>query len=304
MRQKTPMENKARRRLGHACCTVWSAQRGRFSGAERVLRAHSHDVAATTLLSAVLAVAACTAGPNEMGASPIRVAAAADLALAFDEIGRVFSEERKAKVVFTFGSTGLLAKLVEAGAPFDVFAAANVTYVDDVISAGSCDATTKEAYARGRIVMWSKAGGVLPPRSLGDLSDVRFTRIAIANPEHAPYGLAAKEALLATGVWPSVEGRLVFGENVRQTLQFAESGNVEVSLVALPLVSRDRQSPWTLVDEALHRPIEQALVVCTRGANQAGGAAFARFVGSPRGRTILADHGFTTTPDDVRVQNP
>lgn len=224
--------------------------------------------------------------------TPVRVAAAADLTLAFEALGREFEARHGRKVEFTFGSTGLLAKQIREGAPFDVFAAANVSFVDEVVTAGACDARTKAPYARGRIATWVRRGGVAPPASLEELADARFVRIAIAHPEHAPYGRAAREALKSIGIFSAVEDRLVYGENVRQTLQFAETGNVDAAIVALALVVDDRENAWTLIDERHHAPIDQAMVVCTRGNDRAGGESFARFVSSNEGRATMRRFGF------------
>jgi molybdate transport system substrate-binding protein len=230
-------------------------------------------------------------GSGDAAPPPIRVAAASDLSRAFEELGGHFERQTGQRVVFTFGSTGLLSQQLRAGAPFDLFAAAQASYADDVIAAGACDGATKAPYARGRIVVWTKRGGVRPPRSLAELADARFKHVALASPEHAPYGRAAKEALMRAGVFVALEGRLVLGENVRHALQQAESGNAEAAIVALSLVALDRDNPWLLVDEAEHAPLEQALVVCTRGARRDGGEAFARFVSSSEGREVLRRHG-------------
>jgi len=231
-------------------------------------------------------------GCQSKGPEPIRVAAAADLTQAFEELGKTFERESGHRVTFSFGSTGLLAKQLRDGAPFDVFAAANVSFVDDVIAAGACDGTTKAPYARGRIAVWTKKGSVAPPTTIQDLANARFVRIAIANPEHAPYGRAAKEALQRANIWNTVERRLVLGENVRQTFQFAETGNVEVAVVALSLVVHDKINPWFAVEEAMHVPIEQALAVCKHGRQRKGGESFATFVNSESGRAVMRSYGF------------
>ena len=124
-------------------------------------------------------------------AAIVKVAAAADLAFAFKEVGAAFEQKVGKKVTFTFGSTGQLAKQISEGAPYDVFAAANVSFVDDVVKAGACDPSTKSRYARGRIVIWTKkSGGISAATAVTDLTDARFVKVAIANPEHAPYGVA------------------------------------------------------------------------------------------------------------------
>lgn len=231
---------------------------------------------------------------------PVLVAAAADLQGAFTEIGKAFEAESGVAVSFTFGSTGLLAKQIKEGAPFDAFAAANVSFVDDVATAGSCDAKTKARYGRGRIAVWFKKDPkIAPPTSLADLSSPRFAHIAIANPAHAPYGVAAKEALVSAGVWDKVSKGVVLGENVRQTLQLAETGNADVAIVALSLAIPSTNGAWFLVDDKLHAPLDQALVVCTHGANQAGGDAFARYVASPKARAVLQRYGFALPGEAV-----
>jgi len=226
-------------------------------------------------------------------ARAVRVAAAADLTRAFEELGRAFEARPRQRVIFSFGATGLLAKQLREGAPFDVFAAANTAFVDEVVEAGACDAATQRPYARGHLVVWTKRGGVQPPSALAELGDARFKRISIANPDHAPYGLAARQALESSGLWERLKPRLVLGENVRQALQFAETGNVEAAIVARSLVIEDRDNPTLEVDGGLHRPIDQSLVVCTRGANREGGERFADFVASDEGKTIMARYGFS-----------
>lgn len=249
-----------------------------------------------SLVLAALSLASCTREPT---VRPVRVAAAADLSHAFEALGRDFERETGTPVSFSFGSSGLLAKQVREGAPFDVFAAANATLIDDVVSAGVCDPASKRRYARGRLVLWSKRGLVAPPTSLEDLADARFRRIAIANPRHAPYGVAAKQALERAGVLAAVEPRLVLGENVRQTLQFAETGNAEAALVALALVVDDHDDPSVLVPDTLHEPIDQALAVCTHGSNRVGGDAFARYVTGAAGQAVLQRAGFSLPSPEV-----
>jgi molybdate transport system substrate-binding protein len=233
--------------------------------------------------------------------SPLKVAAAADLALAFKDVGNAYEKKTGEKVIFSFGSTGLLEKQIVEGAPFDVFAAANISFADDAIKAGVCSADSKSLYARGRIVMWwRKDGGFAPPKSIGDLADKRFVKIAIANPAHAPYGMAAQQALHKIGVWPQVQPKLVFGENVQQTLQFAQSGNAEIAIVALSLAVINDGS-YQLVPDELYGAIDQALVVCGHDAERTKSArAFTAFVNSPEGRVIMKKYGFLL-PGETRT---
>ncbi|MDQ3335097.1 MAG: molybdate ABC transporter substrate-binding protein [Myxococcota bacterium] len=241
-------------------------------------------------LAVLVAVAGC--GKREASSSdPIKVAAASDLAFAFREVGAAFEKKTGKKVTFTFGSTGQLAKQISEGAPYDVFAAANVSFVDEVVKEQACDGATKAMYARGRIVVWTKRGGA-PVTALTDLTDARFVKIAIANPEHAPYGKAAKQAFETAGIWDTVKPKIVYGENVSQTLQFAQTGNVEAAIAALSLAKASDDGEYMVIDENLHKPIDQALVVCKRGVNQAVAKEFAAFVNSDEGRAIMKRFGF------------
>lgn len=237
-------------------------------------------------------------GPAPSGS--VKVAAAADLAFAFEEVGAAFATKTGTKPTFSFGSTGLLARQIQEGAPFDVFAAANVSFADTVIGAHACDASTKALYARGRIVLWGREG-VPVPETLSSLADARFVKIALANPEHAPYGRAAREAMERAGVWETVKGKAVYGENVQQTLKFAQTGNADVAFVALSLATVTKGGSYVAVDESLHAPIDQALVVCKNGKNAEAGKAFTEFVGSSDGRAIMKRYGFLL-PGEVLAQ--
>ncbi|HYQ30872.1 MAG TPA: molybdate ABC transporter substrate-binding protein [Polyangiaceae bacterium] len=224
---------------------------------------------------------------------PLRVAAAADLAHAFAELAPAFNAQSSTPVdlKLSLGATGLLARQITQGAPFDLFLAANVSYVEQVVKAGACDGESVAKYARGRLVIWVKgAGGAeLTPASL---SDARFKHIAIANPEHAPYGKAAREALTHAGVWSQVSQRTVYGENVQQAFELAQSGNADVAIVGLSLAIGTAQGSWAMVDEASYAPIDQALVVCKHGTNAAGARRLKAFLEAPAGRTILRKFGF------------
>lgn len=260
-------------------------------------------VAVAVAMVAVTAAAGCGKQSAGGSAGAIRVAAAADLAFAFKEIGAEFQKATGTKVSFTFGSTGQLAQQISEGAPYDVFAAANVSYVQDTVKADACDGATMALYARGRIAMWSKKGGAAPPATLGELTDARFVKIAIANPEHAPYGKAAKQALETAGVWEAVKPKVVYGENVQQTLQFAQTDNAEVAIVALSLATVSDEGTYTTIDEAQHKPIDQALVVCKRGKDKNAALAFTKYVGSAEGRAIMQKYGFLL-PGEALVKIP
>ena len=251
-------------------------------------RAQTPRLAAWTV-SAIALSAGCAA--KEPASAPVRVAAASDLAAAFSELGRDWERATGKRVAFTFGSTGLLARQIKERAPFDVFAAASSQFVEEVVRAGVCDPARRAPYGRGRVALYTKERGSLPD-SLATLRDARFRRVAIANPEHAPYGKAAREALLHAGVWDELAPRIVYTENVRQAYQLARSGEVEAALVALALVIGEPEGTHLALEEQLHTPIEQELIACTAGANREGGHAFAAFVGSAHGREVMRRYGF------------
>jgi molybdate transport system substrate-binding protein len=222
----------------------------------------------------------------------VQIAAASDLSVAFEELGQLFEARTGQKVTFSFAASGALAKQLSQGAPFDMFAAANAAFVDSAVKAGACDGASKARYGRGHVVAWSKR--VKLP-SLEDLRNPEIKRIAIANPEHAPYGKAAREALTKAGLWSELEPKIVQSENVRQALQFAQTGNAEVALVALSLVVSESSGQKLAIDPALYAPIEQTLVVCRRGKNVEGGRAFAQLVESSEGQALLERYGFGST---------
>jgi molybdate transport system substrate-binding protein len=236
----------------------------------------------------VLVVCSCGKRSSSSG-TEIKVAAASDLARAFDEVGKAFQAETGIRATFTFKSTGLLATQIEEGAPFDLFAAANVSFVDKVIAAGVCDGSTRALYARGRIVAYTR-GEALP--SLEALTDPKYKKIGIANPEHAPYGLAARQAFEKLGLWDELQPKLVLGENIQVPMQWAKTGDVDVAIVALSLAVVADGGSSLPIDPALHAPLDQALVVCGKGPAAEAAQKFAAFVASDQGREIMNRYGF------------
>jgi molybdate transport system substrate-binding protein len=232
----------------------------------------------------------CTSTPS----NPIEltVAAASDLTPAFEEVGKEFQATEKIKVVFNFGSSGMLASQIENGAPIDLFASANVDYVNQLEQKGLIVPDTKMLYARGRITLWTLKDGPLQIETITDLTRPEVKRIAIANPEHAPYGMAARDALQRSGIWEAVKPKLVYGENIRQTLQYAQTGNVEVAIVALSL-SMQSDGRSVLIPEELHKPLNQGLAVIKGTKNEPAARKFADFILGPQGQAIMRKFGFT-----------
>lgn len=233
-------------------------------------------------------------GPGGCGRSSqaLVVSAAADLMPAFTEIGAEFEKRTGIKVTFNFGSTGQLAQQIERGAPVDLFAAANQSYIDELESKGLIIPETKYLYAVGRIAVWTKPDFSPVPAGVESLADPRFKRLAIANPDHAPYGASAREALQSSGLWEKVLPKIVYGENIRQTLQYAETGNADAAIVALSLCRRG-EGRWVVIPQELHRPLNQTLAVIKGSPRVPEARKFAGFIAGDEGRVILGKYGFT-----------
>jgi molybdate transport system substrate-binding protein len=243
----------------------------------------------------LMAAAACSSskrGDDKAPVRTIRVAAASDLARAFGDVGRAFTAETGITPVFDFGSSGLLAKQIEQGAPFQLFAAANRNFADQVVKAGKCDSSTLALYSRGRVIAWGKAGS---PTKLADLADPKYKRIGIANPDHAPYGKAAVQAMQKAGIYDAVKDRLVLAENVQQAFTYAQEGSVDVSFAALSLGVASGAKDYLAVELDLHDPLEQTLVVCGAGPQAEAGRELAAFIVGDKGRAIMEGFGFSTT---------
>jgi molybdate transport system substrate-binding protein len=221
----------------------------------------------------------------------INVAAASDLTPAFTEIGTSLASSKSIKAVFTFGSSGLLSKQIEQGAPFDVFVSASRGFVDKLESQGLVLQGSTQVFAQGSLVIWQRQDTVTPVNSLDDLALPAIHRIAVANPEHAPYGLAARQALESKRLWEAVKDKVIFGENVAQTLQFAQTGNVDAAIVARSLATRP-QGRSIPVDSSAHAPIDQTLCILGRTRQPEACRQFAEFLGSGDGRAILTQYGF------------
>jgi molybdate transport system substrate-binding protein len=249
-----------------------------------------------TVLVLGLVLAAGGAALAQPASPTITVYAAADLDMAFREIKPLFEKATGARATLVMGSTGNLAKQIEHGAPADVFFAANESFIDDLLKAGAVIPQTRALYAQGRLVLATPTASGVTVRQLADLLKAEVRRVAIANPAHAPYGRAAQEALESVGVWDRVKPKLVYGENIRHTLQFIETGSVEAGIVALSVagVPAVRYVP---IDPKLHKPLNQVAAVVKRSARPELGLAFIQFLNGPEGRPIMKRYGFLLPGD-------
>ena len=193
---------------------------------------------------------------------------------------------------YTFGSSGMLAQQIRHGAEFDVFLSASERYVDELARTKSLEPGSKVLYAQGRIGLWS--GKKL---KFTELTSVR--NLSIANPEHAPYGQAAKEALVNQGLWERIRTRVVYGQNVRQALQFAETGNADAAIVAWSLV---KGKGGLLLPAQWHAPILQSGAIPARSRNKDAARKLLTFLLSPAGQKLLALNGFYPAPPIARTR--
>ena len=252
-------------------------------------------VAATgTALFASVAVTTCAkrAAPPPPPPEPPKIAAASDLAFAFKEVGEAYARQTGVSPAFVYGSSGDLANQIEQGAHFDVFASSSREFTQRVAYAGWCEATTQVLYGRGRLVVWTRHRGVVPPSTVDELKDARFKKIAIADPELAPYGKAAQEALTHAGVWDAIRDRIIYGENGERTFKLAETGDADVAVTALSLAKSGASGNYFLVDASLHRPINHTLIACKHGDSPVQGRRFVVFLNGDEGRAIMQKYGF------------
>ena len=249
-------------------------------------------VSSWLLVLAALGLIGCGSPESRSGAEPLRVAAAADLQTVLPELVEAFvRNNRSARPELMFGASGQLALQLRQGAPVDLFLSADRHFVDDLVSQGVLVARSARDYIQGSLCLVVHASARSSVREITDLSDPAVSRIAIANPETAPYGRAAKEALVAADLWDRLESRIVFAENVRQALQFVQSGNAEAGLVGCAL-ARTTDLAQFEVDPDLYDPIVQRLG-WVRGSRHAEAAqAFSDFLLGAEAQKILQDHGF------------
>ncbi len=246
-------------------------------------------------LVVIFAFLLCTCRTNAIAQSPeVRVAAAADLTAAFQELGPVFERKTGIHPVFTFGASGLLCRQIEQGAPFDLFASANTEFITALEAKRLTAPNSAHSYAVGHIGIFTLN---LKPARLQDLSEAIYHKIAIANPRTAPYGKAAQEALTAAGMWQAIQNKLVFGDNIRQTQQFALSGNAEAAIVSASQgIEAKTRGSYLPIPDSYHLPLVQSLAILKASTSPASADAFARFLLGKDGQTIIHKYGFTGPP--------
>jgi len=243
---------------------------------------------------AALLIVVCNLGVASAGADELRVAVAANFAGTAQMLIRQYEAETGHVVTQVFGSTGKHYAQILNGAPFDVFLAADVERPQMLEAQRKIVAGTRFTYAFGRIVLWSANGELVDPQG-AVLEHGNFHRLAIADPKLAPYGRAAKEALVALGYWAHLKDRIVRGKNISQTFQFVSTRNAELGIIAASQVLSSENSQtgslW-VIPESLYTPIEQQAVLLR---DRPVGRSFLAFLKSAAARAIIRAHGYGTS---------
>ncbi len=263
------------------------------------------------LCAAVIGLAACGSNTDGAGAGPddttdgtpagiVRVAAASDLQFALEEIVTGFEADTGIEAKTTYGSSGVFYQQLRNGAPFDLYLSADMQYPEKLVDEGLAESSDLFEYAVGRLVVWAPNGSpVDPAEGVAAMAAPEVRKAAIANPEHAPYGVAAVAALQAAGVHDAIADRLVLGENVAQAAEFLQSGNADVGIIALSLALSPAMAA---TGEFAEVPLEtfptmrQGGVVVGSASNPSAAGALRDYLLSEPGRETLARFGFSLPP--------
>ena len=253
--------------------------------------------------SGLLAVACLLLAARLASGQGLTVAAASDLQSALPVIASQFEKETGERVRLTFGSSGNFFAQIQNGAPFDVFFSADIDYPRRLEASGHAERGSLYEYATGHLVLWTRRdSGIELGHGLTVLADARVRRIAIANPEHAPYGRAAIAAIRHEGLYERVREKFVRGENISQAAQFADSGSADVGLLALSLAlapALKSSGIYTEIPQAWHPPIEQGAIVLASSRQKVLARKFLDYLKKPDAVRILQSYGFAV-PQPIR----
>jgi molybdate transport system substrate-binding protein len=269
------------------------------------IMAHSKasEINPRIVLPALFALAALLYGwlPAMAGAAEIRVAAASDLTFAFKDVAARFQKQTGVGAQLTYGSSGNFFAQIQNGAPFDLFFSADVGYPEKLEAEGLAEPGTIYQYASGKIVIWVPNASKLDlSRGLAALLDPAIRKIAIANPQHAPYGIAAVAAMRHAAVYARIESKLVLGENISQAAQFVQSGNADAGIIALSLVlapAMNNSGRYVEIPAADYPPLVQAGVILKSSSNKELAKRFLKFLKTPDTVALMQRYGFSIPKD-------
>ena len=245
----------------------------------------------------VVLLASSVAAPAH--ADTATIAVAANFAAPAEALQRVFEQQTPHRLAFTSGSTGQLYAQITHGAPFDALLSADAEHVDQLVAAGLADASLRFTYAVGKLALFSRATSKFAPLDLKSLARVDYRWLAIANPELAPYGLAAEQALRKLGLWDSLQTRIVRGESIAQTFAMAETRNADLALVALSQVVAYRGEAASFeIPAELYAPIRQDAVLLKRASGNAAARGFLVFLRGADALRVIQSFGYGPGPVD------
>ena len=250
-------------------------------------------------LALAIALATTLSWTQEKNATPeLLVAAAADLNPALNDIAQHFEKRTGVRIKLAFGASGALTQQIQNGAPFDLFFSADMDYPRQLIAQGYVDGASLYQYSLGKLVLWVPANSSidLEHKGLEALLDSSVKKIALANPQHAPYGRAAVAAMKHAGLYDRLSDRLVMGENVSQAAQFVESGNAQVGFVALanalsPAI-KGRGKFWEIPADD-YPPLQQGAVIVTKSQWKKEAGDFLQYVKTKEASEVFQKYGFT-----------
>jgi molybdate transport system substrate-binding protein len=245
---------------------------------------------------ALLALATACAGAA-LAREQVTVAAAADLVYCMEALNAEFrGRHPEIELVLSTGSSGMFFTQIRNGAPFDIYLSADRRFPERLVAEGEAVADSLTTYAQGRIALWTMRNDLDLQAGLNVLRDPAVMRIAIANPEHAPYGQAARTAMQSARLWDEVRPKVVYGQNILHARQFVETGNADVGIVALSLLmapAAQGKGRYELIPQELHPPLEQALVLTRHGRGNRSAEIYLRFLRSAPAKAIFERYGFT-----------
>ena len=260
---------------------------------------HIFSLLLTTIcLLNACALAAQSADLKQAPSAPqtLRIAAAADLQPVLPALLASFKAQNPAALIVSYGSSATLATQIEQGAPFDLYLAADLSFPQKLVQAGLVPDHTVHPYARGTLVLWTRKDSKLPPLTVALLKTDVVPSVAVANPEHAPYGRAAMASLTSLGMLPAIQSKLRTAENIAQTAQFAESGNATVGLLSLTSAVTPKlqaEGHYIAMPANSYPPIQQGAVVLKQAHAPGLAAAFLRFLLSPATQQSLSRYGLS-----------
>ncbi|MFZ2063332.1 MAG: molybdate ABC transporter substrate-binding protein [Candidatus Binatus sp.] len=249
----------------------------------------------------LLTIFVCSWFPATAGAGELKVAAASDLTFAFTDVTAQFEKQTGDQIKLTYGSSGNFFAQIQNGAPFDLFFSADIGYPQKLEAAGLAEPGTIYEYASGKLVIWVPNASKLDlSRGLATLLDPGIKKIAIANPLHAPYGVAAVAAMRHDAIYDKVNSKLVLGENISQTAQFVESGNADVGLLALSLAvapAMKDKGRYVEIPADDYPPLIQAAVILKSSRNKELADQFLKFLKESATVALMERYGFSIPRD-------